>query len=572
MSTFARCVLSAYLLFLPIAHAAGICPDWTIAQATAEIQTLQTRLSEWDDRYHRLGESPIPDEIYDQSRLQLKRWQQCFPSSSGPEASPVASAVGPIRHPIPHTGVDKLADEAAAEAWLRGREDVWAQPKIDGVAVTVEYRKGELHQVLSRGNGSHGHDWTRPARSIAAIPAVLPKPIDLVLQGELYWRLDDHVQANAGSSNARGQVAGLMARKVLSAEQGAVVGLFVWDWPAGPAQLTDRLTGLRDLGFPESLAYTEPVSSHNDALHWYNHWHTAALPFATDGLILRQGQRPAAEHWQAKVPYWIAAWKYPVAQALARVRDVTFSIGRTGRITPVLELEAVQLDDRQVRRVSMGSLQRWQTLDVQPGDQVAIDLAGLTIPRFAEVIWRGPTRAVVSPPDAERYHSLSCWRHSTECAAQFRARLAWLGGKQGLQMTHIGPGTWDKLINAGKVEGLLDWLALDTDGLVHIAGIGEGNRQRLLQGFAQGRQRDFGQWLTALGVPAVATILKSPMLNAPLEGSSRWQRLADQDRAGWQALPGIGVLRAQQLEDFFRHPDVVALAGQLAVAEVEGFY
>lgn len=572
MSTLARYVLLTCLLFSSFTHAADTCPGWTPAQATTEINTLQTRLAGWDDRYHRLGESPIPDEIYDQSRLQLQQWQQCFPGSPGLQPSPLATAGGPIKHPVPHTGVDKLADAAAVRAWLKSRDGVWAQPKIDGVAVTIEYRAGRLHQVLSRGDGSLGHDWTRPARSIAAIPAVLPKAVDLVLQGELYWRLDNHVQADAGSSNARGKVAGLMARKALSVEQGAVVGLFVWDWPAGPALLKDRLEGLRDLGFPESLAYTEAVNGYEDALYWYNHWHQAALPFASDGLILRQGERPAAQHWQAKVPYWIAAWKYPAAQALARVRDVTFGVGRTGRVTPVLELEAVQLDDRQVRRVSMGSLQRWQAADVQPGDQVSIDLAGLTIPRFAEVIWRSPARGTVSAPDAGQYHPLSCWRYSPTCASQFRARLVWLSGKQGLQMAQIGPGTWDRLIEAGKVEGLLDWLTLDGDALQDIAGIKEGNRNRLLQGFAQARQRDFGQWLTALGMPAVTTVLKSPAVSTATGGNSRWQQLARQERDQWQALPGIGALRAQQLQAFFQDPQVTALAAQLAAAEVDGFY
>lgn len=564
-----RIGLAACLLTI-IAHVqASPCPKWEATRAATEILTLQARLADWDDRYHRFGESPIPDELYDQSRLQLNTWQQCFPASSGPDRSPLATAGGPIKHPIPHTGVDKLANEAAVRRWLKGREDIWAQPKIDGVAVTVEYRKGHLHQVLSRGNGSHGHDWTRPAKSIAAIPAVLPQPIDLVLQGELYWRLDEHVQANSGSSNARGKVAGLMARKVLSKEQGSVVGLFVWDWPAGPERLLDRLAGLKALGFPESAAYTEPVKSFEDAARWYNHWHTATLPFASDGLILRQGQRPPAERWKAKVPYWIAAWKYPVAQALATVRDVTFSIGRTGRITPVLELQAVQLDDRQVRRVSMASLQRWQTHDVQPGDQVAVDLAGLTIPRFAGVIWRSPARTLVSAPDPEHYHPLSCWRATAECAQQFRARLTWLSGKQGLKMAHIGPGAWETLIASGRVEGLLDWLALDADGLQDIPGIKDASGRRLLDAFALAREQPFDQWLTALGAPSVKAL--PSQVDNPVSGS-RWQQLDAFNQEQWQAVPGIGTLHAQQLKDFFSHPEVQRLALQLNEAKVEGFY
>jgi DNA ligase (NAD+) len=145
------------------------------------------------------------------------------------------------------------------------------------------------------------------------------------------------------------------------------------------------------------------------------------------------GPAGTTESWQAKAPYWIAVWKYPVAQALARVRDVTFSIGRIRRITPVLELQAVQLDRRQVRqvrRVSMASVQRWQAENVQCDDQVAVNLAGLTIPRFAGVVWRSPASGSVSAPDAQQYHALICWRMAADCVQQFRSRLAWLGGKR----------------------------------------------------------------------------------------------------------------------------------------------
>lgn len=566
-----RCGLVAWLVFTSLLADARTCPDWSQPQAATEIAALTARLANWDDRYHRLGDPAVADELYDQSRLALSAWQRCFPGNDSVAGDPLETARGPVRHPIPHTGVAKLANQAAVRDWLNGKEDVWAQPKIDGVAVTIEYRQGRLHQVLSRGNGSHGHDWTRPARAIAAIPPTLPSPIDAVLQGELYWRLDAHVQANAGSANARGKVAGLMARKALSVEQGAAVGLFVWDWPAGPAQLPDRLAKLKALGFPESLAFTHPVNDFATAQHWYQRWHTAALPFATDGLILRLGQRPPAERWEAKVPYWIAAWKYPVAQALARVREVTFSIGRTGRITPVLELDAVQLDDRQVRRVSMGSLQRWQAHDVQPGDQVAVDLAGLTIPRFAEVVWRGPLRGQVEAPDASQYHLSSCWRATPGCESQFRARLKWLSGKQGLQMAQVGPGTWDRLIDSGKLEGLLDWLTWDSQALEGIPGIGERSRERLIAAFEAARQRPFEIWLVALGAPSAAKALAQQATGKPSEGPGHWQLFATRTLEEWQAKPGIGALRAAQLHDFFSDPEVAKLATQLQTAQVDGF-
>lgn len=141
---------------------------------------------------------------------------------------------------------------------------------------------------------------TSPARRH---PRQLPQAIDLQLQGELYWRLDAHVQAKAGSVNARGTVAGLLARKQLAREQGDGIGLFVWGWPHGPSQQAERLAQLAQLGFADSQDYSVAIATAQDAAYWRDHWYRTALPFATDGVILRQGSRPPAERWQAKAPY-----------------------------------------------------------------------------------------------------------------------------------------------------------------------------------------------------------------------------------------------------------------------------
>ncbi|MNM84234.1 DNA ligase B [compost metagenome] len=471
------------------------------------------------------------------------------------------TARGTLPHPIVHTGLDKLHDRPAVEKWLRDRVDVWVQPKIDGVAVTLVYRSGLLAQAISRGDGQSGQDWTVPARQIPAIPQRLSQARDLIVQGELYWRLTDHVQARAGSLNARGSVAGLMARKVLSAEQAAGIDLFVWDWPQGPASVPERAAALTALGFPSTTAYSQPIASVIDAERWREHWYRSPLPFASDGIVLRQNQRPAAERWQARSPYWAIAWKYPFAQALAEVRQVHFKIGRTGRITPVLELTPVKLDDRQIKHVSVGSLQRWQTLDIRPGDQVAISLAGLTIPRLDRVVLRSSERAELNAPRAEDFHSLSCWQPTPGCESQFLARLTWLSSKQGLALPNVGPGTWEKLLATGRLNGLLDWLTLDAQELATIDGFGERSAARLADSFNRARQRPFAHWLKALGLP--------PTGQAHLGDS--WLVLAQRDIEQWRAEADIGPGRAAQLSAFFRDPQVLGLSETLRDAGIDGF-
>jgi DNA ligase (NAD+) len=554
-----RLLTALLLTFVYLDTAAGECPAWPPARAAQEVATLQKQIDRWDDSYHREGRSLIADELYDQSLARLAEWRQCFNLSA--TTDPLRTATGPLVHPVPHTGLEKLPDGRAVEHWLRDRTDVWAQPKVDGVAVTLVYRKGLLSQAISRGDGVQGQDWTASARQIGAIPQRLSAPRDLVVQGELYWRLTDHVQAINGSLNARGTVAGLMARKTLSAGQAEGIGLFAWEWPLGPTSLPARIAEMKKMGFADTTQYTQPIGTLAEVERWRDHWYRSPLPFASDGIVLRQEQRPPAERWQAKAPYWVVAWKYPFAQTLAEVRKVHFQIGRTGRITPVLELIPVTLDDQQIKRVSVSSLQRWQTLDIRPGDQVAISLAGLTIPRLDGVVLRSTERPQMNVPLAADFHPLSCWQPTPGCEGQFLARLTWLSGKHGLALPHVGRGTWEKLLETGRLNSLLDWMTLDAQELANIDGFGERSAARLANSFDNARQRPFARWLKALGMP--------PTGRAQLGDS--WQELALRDIEQWQAQPDIGPGRAAQLSAFFRDPQVLALSETLRRAGTDGF-
>jgi DNA ligase (NAD+) len=537
------------------------CPDWPEDRTQREIRSLQQQIERWDDAYHREGVSLVADELYDQAVQRLGKLRNCFDQQVLQDENPLKTAAGPTLHPIPHTGLNKLPDEHAVQAWMSGRSDLWIQPKVDGVAVTLVYEKGKLARLISRGDGVSGQDWTGHAHQIPAIAPSLAWESTLVLQGELYWNLPGHKQAEAGSANARSKVAGLLARKAISEEEGAQVGLFVWDWPEGPADMRERIAGLHALGFTDSQRFSEPVSGIAQAKRWREFWYTHPLPFASDGVVIREGQRPPADRWQAKAPYWIAAWKYPFAQVLAQVRSVHFNVGRSGKITPVLELEPVTLDDRKVSRVSVGSFKRWEKLDIRPGDQVAVSLAGLTIPRLDGVVTRSVERTPLAIPDAADYHALSCWQPVPGCESQFRERLKWLGGKQGLAMTGVGPGTWDKLIDAGKINGLLDWMHLDGAQLANIPGLGERSSARLWKSFQGADEQTFENWLKALGLPPVAG----------MQLGDSWAELSARSVGQWQAEPGIGPGRATQLHAFFQDPQVQALGGKLRERGIKGF-
>ncbi|HEX5304634.1 MAG TPA: NAD-dependent DNA ligase LigB [Dyella sp.] len=538
------------------------CPDWSPARARSELAALHDRLAAWNHAYRVEGSSPVDDAIYDQALAQFHDWRACFPAQAPADLPHLAEAGGSVRAPVVQTGLAKLPDAHAVQAWMRSRggRDLWIQPKADGVAVTLLYEHGALREAVSRGDGARGSDWTAAARRIAAVPKTLPHaPARVVLQGELVWRLRGHVQARDGGANARSKVAGALARGELDDATAAQIGLFVWDWPTGPDDMAARLAGLRAMGLADSAALTQPVATLAEATHWRERWYRQALPFAADGVVLRQGHRPPASRWQAAPPDWAVAWKYPAARALATVRGVDFRTGRSGRVSVVLQLEPVQLDDHRVQRVSVGSLKRWRALDVRPGDRVSVSLAGLTIPRLDEVVWRTRERAPVQVP-AARHDALSCWHPGPGCEAQFRARLAWLGGPHGLDLDGVGVALWQQLIDAGQLHGLLDWMRLTPAQLAAVDGIGAERAAALSRVFAAAREADFARWLTALAPP--------PMGDA---SAPDWATLVARSEADWQRMDGVGATRARRLRAFFANEDVQALAARLRAAGVAGF-
>ncbi len=542
---------------------AGECPDWSPPRAGQELAALHDRLDGWNHSYRIDGRSPVDDAVYDQALQRFGQWQRCFPAQATAAPNPLADAGGRATSPVAQTGLAKLPGAAALAQWMdeRGNRDLWVQPKVDGVAVTLLYVDGELRQASSRGDGLHGSDWTVPAQRIAAIPKHLPHaPARVVLQGELYWRLPGHVQADRGGVNARSAVAGALARDHLDGAGARQIGLFVWDWPDGPADMPARLAGLHTMGLVDSVSYTKPVGTLAGVRRWREQWYRQAMPFATDGTVVRQGHRPPAASWHSAPPDWAVAWKYPAASALAEVRAVEFTVGRTGRITPVLQLGPVQLDDHRVQRVSVGSLRRWRQLDIRPGDQVEVALAGLTIPRLKSVVWRTQQRVAVVVPDPEAYTALTCWQPTAGCEQQFLARLVWLGGEHGLHLEGVGADAWQRLVDSGLIHHLLDWMDLTPAQLAAVPGIGTNRAATLAASFASARTRPFERWLQALGAPAGA-----------LPEGSDWASMSRRGVDDWQALDRIGAVRAGRLVDFFHCPDVRAQAARLHAVGVPGF-
>ena len=539
----------------------AVCPAWSPARAQEEISRLQQQIKQWDDDYWKEGKSEVEDGVYDQLSARLTQWQRCFGSEPRDVMMPPLN--GAVMHPVAHTGVRKMVDKNALSLWMRERSDLWVQPKVDGVAVTLVYRDGKLNKAISRGNGLKGEDWTQKVSLIPSVPQTVSGPlVNSTLQGEIFLKREGHIQQQMGGINARSKVAGLLMRQGNSDTLNSL-GVFVWAWPDGTQLMTDRLQQLTTAGFTLTQTYTRAVNNADEVERIRNEWWKAKLPFVTDGVVVRAAKEPESRHWLPGQAEWLVAWKYqPVAQ-VAEVKAIQFAVGKSGKISVVASLVPVMLDDKKVQRVNVGSVRRWQEWDIAPGDQILVSLAGQGIPRIDNVVWRGTERTKPTPPE-NRFNSLTCYFASDVCREQFISRLVWLGSKQVLGLDGIGEAGWRALHQTHRFEHIFSWLLLTPEQLQNTPGIAKSKSTQLWHQFNLARKQPFTRWVMAMGIP-----LTRAALNASDERS--WSQLLFSTEQFWQQLPGTGSGRARQVIEWKENAQIKKLGSWLAAQQITGF-
>lgn len=539
----------------------AVCPAWSPARAQEEISRLQQQIKQWDDDYWKEGKSEVEDGVYDQLSARLTQWQRCFGSEPRDVMMPPLN--GAVMHPVAHTGVRKMVDKNALSLWMRERSDLWVQPKVDGVAVTLVYRDGKLNKAISRGNGLKGEDWTQKVSLISAVPQTVSGPLaNSTLQGEIFLQREGHIQQQMGGINARAKVAGLMMRQDDSDTLNSL-GVFVWAWPDGPQLMSDRLKELATAGFTLTQTYTRAVKNADEVARVRNEWWKAELPFVTDGVVVRAAKEPESRHWLPGQAEWLVAWKYQPVDQVAEVKAIQFAVGKSGKISVVASLAPVMLDDKKVQRVNIGSVRRWQEWDIAPGDQILVSLAGQGIPRIDDVVWRGAERTKPTPPE-NRFNSLTCYFASDVCQEQFISRLVWLGAKQVLGLDGIGEAGWRALHQTHRFEHIFSWLLLTPEQLQNTPGIAKSKSAQLWHQFNLARKQPFTRWVMAMGIP-----LTRAALNASDERS--WSQLLFSTEQFWQQLPGTGSGRARQVIEWKENAQIKKLGSWLAAQQITGF-
>lgn len=461
-----------------------------------ESRRLGLQLQYWERLYRLSGSSPINDETYDHLFNRWQDWQTCQNLPIQLPSLNLTTEERVTKHPVIHTGLKKLNETEIAH-WLNSRTDIWLQPKLDGVAVSLVYQQGKLVSMISRGNGIEGQQWIDKVEFIPSLPKELStsQPM-LILQGELFWQLDNHIQQLKGGVNARNQVAGWLMRKSMPEIAENNIGVFIWAWPNGPIDAKQQWEQLAHLGFMLSQQYSHKVENMAQVRKWQQHYYQQPMPFATDGIVLKSFPTPQMAAWQANSNSWAVAWKHPHKSMVSTVIELSFHVGRTGRVSVVAEIEPIELDSKIVHRVSLGPLSSWQKKDVLAGDTIQVGLAGHGSPKLESVIWRPQQRSAPDITLFSQFHSLSCFTAMHHyCHQQFIARLNWLG-KQ-LKIKGISEATWREWVENYQLTDLTKWLLVSwQDNLPSSK-----KTLKLIEQFRYVYQQPLKNWLKGLGCP-----------------------------------------------------------------------
>lgn len=515
--TTGKPLLFAFLLLLlpGIGNAdRDICEDLSSGQLSAELTSLNQTIRQHDRLYFQEHQPQISDAEYDVLTERQQALAQCLPFPEN-RLSVKRPVPGNSRHLVPlislRKGKDKQEIQRFIDAMNHLGSPVLLQPKVDGVAAELVYRDGRLVQASTRGDGERGEDILAVIQKIPHIPARLDTREQVILHGEVFARLDLAKDQLSGYVSARHFTAAMLHMDQPEPDQLAILDFFPWRWVQHHwSNDSQSWQQLEDWGFFRLSAYSRVLSdtSQIDALRtqWYQA--QATVPFLMDGIVIKADHMPvrAGLGESASAPHWAIAWKFPAGHAVTTVRNITFTIGRTGKITAILQLEPGLLAGRTVKQVSVGSIRQLKALDIAPGDMASITLKGHTIPKLERIVHRASERTSVALPDESRYTPFTCLRYSRVCHQQFLSRLEWLLGKQGLNISGLDTSLLNELTTHGAIQELADVLALNPVRITTFSTASPARAVRFYQSMTEAPRPAFEHQLMALGIPGIGRL------------------------------------------------------------------
>jgi DNA ligase (NAD+) len=517
-------------------------------ELAARLDALRRQLRHHDYRYYVLDDPEIPDSEYDRLLRELQSLEAAHPGLITPDsptqrvgAEPLSSFAEAI-HRQPMLSLQNAMDEAEMRAFderLRralGVERVAyvAEPKLDGLAISLLYEDGRLVRGATRGDGHRGEDVTAQVRTIRSIPLRLSGedwPPLLEARGEVFLPIAAFEALNArlreagGKTfkNPRNAAAGSLRQldpKVTAERPLAMFcygfGAFEGERPA--ATQSGMLAALRRWGLPVSpeskvvegidgcLAYHRALAERRDG-----------LPYDIDGVVFKVEDLAAQERlgFVTREPRWAIAYKYPAQEALTQVLAVEFQVGRTGAVTPVARLAPVAVGGVTVSNATLHNLDEVRRKDVHVGDTVYVRRAGDVIPEVVRVLAERrpadaqavtlPSHCPVCGADVVRPPGEVVARCSggLYCPAQRKEALVHFASRRALDIEGLGDKLIEQLVDKGLVQDPADLYGLSAETLAGLERMGEKSAQNLLAALEKGKATTFARFIYALGIREV---------------------------------------------------------------------
>jgi len=570
----------------------------------ARAAELRAQLAEHDRRYYVLDAPTIPDAEYDRLMSELRALEASHPElitadSPTQRVSGTPSAgFGEVVHRVPMLSIDNAFSAEDVEAFDRrvherlgrtGELDYMAEPKLDGLAVSVLYRDGHFVQAATRGDGVTGEDVTANVRTIRAVPQKLTAPAARVIEvrGEVFMSLKGFERMNERARergekvfvNPRNAAAGSLRQldpRITAARplRAFFYGLGVLEGAPLPSGQARLLEWLRALGLPVSPE-VRAVRGVAGCLAYYQDLgkRRSALPYQIDGVVYKVDSRADQERlgFVSRAPRWAIAHKFPAEEALTRVLGIEFNVGRTGALTPIARLEPVFVGGVTVSNVTLHNIDEVHRKDVRVGDTVIVRRAGDVIPELVSVVAerRPAATAVVKLPERCPVCNSRVLRVEGEavarctggftCRAQRQEALRHFASRRAHDIEGLGDKVVEQLIERELVRSPADLYRLGTAELAALERMGEKSAANLIKAIDKSRDTTLPRLLYALGIREVgeATALALARHFGTLEALMR----ASIEEI--QAVEDVGPIVAAHVAAFFASEDHIKVIKQL---------
>lgn len=553
-------------------------PDLFILSEHAE---LLKKLHDWDIAYHQNDAPIVDDATYDAVKKRALEIEEQYPTlAAGGASTHVGAAVSDKfkshAHSVPMLSISDVFNEGEVADWFNklSSRDLFIELKVDGVSYSARYENGVLVRGLTRGSGVQGEDITENLKTIPDIPHKLAGqyPDVIEIRGEVYMTRADFVALNAQSdkqfANPRNAAAGSLRQ--LNPEITATRKLSAFAYTYGEISEREFKTQseyfdkLESWGFKTTRKWANHACTLGDIQRVYNDIMLIRpdIPFDIDGLVIKVNDIATQERMgsRANSPRWEVAYKFPAARAITTLRDITIQVGRTGVLTPVAELEPINIGGVVVSRATLHNADEIGRLGVRIGDKVIVQRAGDVIPQIVGVAesmpgaseFVFPTTCPVCGGNVVQESGMVARRciNTMGCPAQLIGELEHFVGRKRFDIDGLGVKQLENFVGRGWIKTPADIFTLiqnHGDEIKRIEGFGEKSVDNLNKSIEGARDIDLNKFLFAIGIPEVGEVTAKILAVAfgsldAIRGAPAWKL---------KSIDGIGDVMADEIVSFF---------------------